>query len=289
MVCSTKNTSIPAHFSSNDELPLTKQASSDPDFSALPLKVLTIIAELVSKDERAVLKFVSKRFAILPVVQESKLTEETAIAAARYGSKKLLVWVLPIIQTSLLFFEPRLCAEAARAGKLEILEYALVNRYWFDEWTCALAAKEGHLAVLKWAHANGCPWNEKTCALAALGGHLTVLQWAHANGCPWDADTCNNAAFRGHLEVLQWAHANGCILHDYTSAQAAKGGHLEVLKWLRAIGCPWNELTCTKAAKGGHLKVLEWALDNNAPHDIQQLKQKASSEVKKWLDERYGT
>jgi hypothetical protein len=29
------------------------------------------------------------------------------------------------------------------------------------------AARAGHLELLQWAHANGCPWDESTCAMAA--------------------------------------------------------------------------------------------------------------------------
>ena len=75
---------------------------------------------------------------------------------------------------------------------------------------CSFAARAGYLEVLQWARLNGSPWDEWTCAYAAQGGHLEVLQWARLNGCPWDEWTCSYAAGKGHLEVLQWARLNGC-------------------------------------------------------------------------------
>ena len=52
--------------------------------------------------------------------------------------------------------------------------------------TCSHAARAGHLEVVQWAYANGCPWDEEVCLQAARGGHLAVLQWSRANGCPWN-------------------------------------------------------------------------------------------------------
>jgi hypothetical protein len=104
----------------------------------------------------------------------------------------------------------RTCADAARGGQLEVLQWARANGAQWDEWTCRYAADGGHLAVLQWARANGCPWDAMTCAHAALNGHQHVLEWARANGCPWDPQTCSFAAHKGHLSVLQWARARGC-------------------------------------------------------------------------------
>ena len=107
--------------------------------------------------------------------------------------------------------EPRkLCTFAARAGHLELLQWARLNGCPWDVWTCVNAARNGHLDMLQWARLNGCPWDERTCASAAHNGHLEVLQWARLNGCAWDERTCFNADERGHLEVLQWARLNGC-------------------------------------------------------------------------------
>ncbi len=153
----------------------------------------------------------------------------------------------------------KVCEWAARAGSLEVLQWARAQGCPWTSPTCTMAAKGGHLEVLQWARAQGCPRDEETCYRAAKGGHLEVLQWARAQGCPWDERTCSEAAYGGHLEVLQWARAQGCPWDEETCSEAANGGHLEVLQWARAQGCPWDNQTCQRAADGGHLDVLHWA------------------------------
>ncbi len=83
----------------------------------------------------------------------------------------------------------------------------------WDEETCANAARGGHLELLQWARVTGCPWNGQTClGNAARGGHLEVLQWLKSKGCPWDRAAGSYAARGGHLEVLKWlAAANAWI------------------------------------------------------------------------------
>jgi len=49
-----------------------------------------------------------------------------------------------------------------------------------------IAARAGRLEVLQWALEYGCPWNPLTFAHAARGGHPYVLRWAREHGCPWD-------------------------------------------------------------------------------------------------------
>ena len=93
---------------------------------------------------------------------------------------------------------------------------------------CAEAAKRGHLEMLQWARANGCPWHEGTCWQAALAGRLEVLQWARANGCPWDEKTCAMAARKGQFQVLKWAIKNGCPCAKETREMAENAGLVDV-------------------------------------------------------------
>ncbi|HEV7735865.1 MAG TPA: hypothetical protein VGO47_00590, partial [Chlamydiales bacterium] len=252
----------------------------------LPMDLINLISSFVPEKERPILREVCRRFATADAIQSAKFTEEIAFAAVRHGSLSLFSWALPRLSASnMAKLGPKICAEAAREGRLEILQWARANGCPWDESTCANAARngyleilqwaranscpwdkgtcadaaQGHLEVLKWARANGGPWDEMTCSQAALSGHLEVLQWARANGCPWDTNTCSQAARGGHLEVLQWARANDCPWYVMTCADAARGGHLEVLQWARANGCPWNAMTCVDAAQGGHLEILQWA------------------------------
>ncbi|KAJ8608423.1 hypothetical protein CTAYLR_010326 [Chrysophaeum taylorii] len=96
-----------------------------------------------------------------------------------------------------------LCHVAARAGQLEVLQWARDNDCRWDARTCSEAARGGHFEVLEWARASGCPWDERTCSAAARNGHLTLLKWARANGCPWKKADCLAAA-SDRPEVLAW-------------------------------------------------------------------------------------
>ena len=98
------------------------------------------------------------------------------------------------------------CANAAKAGRLDILKWCKELGRPLNTWTCAYAAEGGRLDILKWCRDQKpkCPWDKNTCAFAAKGGHLKVLKWCIENGCPWDKNTCANAAKNGHLNILEW-------------------------------------------------------------------------------------
>ena len=50
---------------------------------------------------------------------------------------------------------------------------------------CAEMARNGNLEFLQFLRVKGCPWNERTCAYAAQNAHLECLRYARENGCPW--------------------------------------------------------------------------------------------------------
>ena len=134
--------------------------------------------------------------------------------------------------------------------------------------TCAEAARGGHLEVLQWVRAQGCPWDEGTCCEASKGGHLEVLQWAREQGCPWDEDTCWGAFEGGHLEVLQWAQEQGCPwdwgrLVSACAWQKAVPTVLEVLQWARVHGCPENILKAVLEIRAEHDPVGVVLLEEN--------------------------
>ena len=58
----------------------------------------------------------------------------------------------------------------------------------WDGSVCANAASAGHLHVLQWLRENCCPWDKMTTAWAELNGHAAVLEWAVANGCDHSKD-----------------------------------------------------------------------------------------------------
>jgi len=112
------------------------------------------------------------------------------------------------------------------------------ERVWKDDQLCATAASAGRLPMLQFLHEQQCAWDAATCTKAAAQGHLDILVWARGQGCPWDADVANYAAGRGDLVMLHWARENGCRWTQTAAWLAARQGHASVLMWMREQGCP---------------------------------------------------
>ena len=53
----------------------------------------------------------------------------------------------------------------------------------WDGSVCANAAAAGHLSVLQWLRKHGCPWDKFTVAWSELNGHTAVKEWAIEHGC----------------------------------------------------------------------------------------------------------
>mmetsp|Transcript_9433 Transcript_9433/g.27821 ORF Transcript_9433/g.27821 Transcript_9433/m.27821 type:complete len:298 (-) Transcript_9433:1023-1916(-) len=103
---------------------------------------------------------------------------------------------------------------AARANRLEVLQWAHGEGYLLTVDACKAAARAGHLEVLLWARSltdtDPAIWEgEGMCTAAAIGGHLDVLQWLRGQGRAWDETVCAAAAQEGHLALLQWAREQG--------------------------------------------------------------------------------
>jgi len=194
-----------------------------PTFDDLPAELLALVAHALLLDDELAASLSCRKLRAAVAKRDGRAKLTTRILTALTSLYKLK-WAV----SCRLPMGADLCATLAYNGLLDMLQFAIGmqplrssrhSRQW-DESTCAEAAKGGHLEVLQWARANGCPWDWRTCMYAAQNGHLEVLQWARANGCPWDETTCLYAAGNGHLEVLQWVHANGCPLGSLTIAGA---------------------------------------------------------------------
>ena len=70
-------------------------------------------------------------------------------------------------------------------GSVARLEWAKDNGCPWQPRMCAQVALGGRLEVLQWAREHGCEWDAWTCAKAAEGGHLGMLVWAREHGCVW--------------------------------------------------------------------------------------------------------
>ena len=192
----------------------------------------------------------------------------------------------------------------------ELLKWARTNGApWEDPRVCAAAARAGRLDVLLWLRAEGCPWNSIVIDAGLEGEHLELCCWALANGCPHDAEIggraleelwagCAHAELLGCLQTLselglgsferghvllaaldhqsealyEWAMGSGFgAWEPGTAAALAEKDRLGELRWARAHGCPLDADVCVAAVIRGNLEILQWACEHGAPWDSSLL------------------
>ncbi len=159
-----------------------------------------------------------------------------------------------------------ICGAAASGNHFEIVRwiYDQMNgdiSYCFEpdaSGVCAGAAKAGNIQMLQWALDKDFRWNSKATTNAAAGGHLALLQYAMKTGCTLHScDVASGAASHGHIRILDWILSIDAQLSLYSALEeAAFSGQLAVCQWARANG-KVIDLTgvCASATRGGHLEV----------------------------------
>ncbi|WBR14604.1 F-box domain-containing protein [Pandoravirus kuranda] len=114
----------------------------------------------------------------------------------------------------------------------------------------AEAARNGRLSLVQWAVEAGCPWDDGVCPEAVHRGHLDLLAWMQTKGCPWSVDRCLVAAAAGgHVDLAT---------HVRSNKQATLNGNCDVLAVLlkdrRAnVRCAWHV-----ALNTGNVALLDW-------------------------------
>lgn len=93
---------------------------------------------------------------------------------------------------------------------------------------------------------------------ALKNGHLNVLKWLRPDYSSFDYYESNLLASRGDIKILQWAEENGCEYESRHIEVSARDGHLATTKWLHEYGCEISDWAITLAAKNGHMEILEW-------------------------------
>eukprot|EP00611_Tribonema_gayanum_P024052 TRINITY_DN520_c0_g1_i1.p1 TRINITY_DN520_c0_g1~~TRINITY_DN520_c0_g1_i1.p1 ORF type:complete len:344 (+),score=81.94 TRINITY_DN520_c0_g1_i1:1269-2300(+) len=101
-------------------------------------------------------------------------------------------------------WDERVILTAVFEGHLDILQflYSCLPHGEYDADICAQAAAAGRLAVLQWARREGLAWDERVCREAHINGHMDVLQYALEEGC-----ACSDSAMRDlehHEDVMEW-------------------------------------------------------------------------------------
>ncbi len=167
------------------------------------------------------------------------------------------------------------CYYAIKGGHFEILKWAKVNgcpweptsSIYAEYNSCAEAARIGRLDILQWCrneeiHMNDiCPWNENTCTAAASNGYLDILMWVKDNSCDWNYKTCNAAIKKGYLDILLWL-----INKDYSGQQAVPNRNIGI--------CPQdtnNNNLIFEATFSEQFEILQWLIKNNFPYNLHYI------------------
>ena len=107
---------------------------------------------------------------------------------------------------------------AARGGHLDVLVWLndTINRlgFWAGAGDCDEAAKIGRLDILQYAYSKAVTITDAAARNAAENGHLHILQWMrNALGASLllSEVAFQHAARRGQLEVLKWGHTQNLL------------------------------------------------------------------------------
>ena len=178
-------------------------------------------------------------------------TSAVSKAAVAKGHLGVLSWM----QEEGLALTNDACAVAARHGQLEVLMWLREepSENW-DAQTTMQAARAGHLQLLQWALDHSCPWDDRNLFYAAYAGQADVVQWVVERGLPDQRLICSGAAAGGHLQLLQWARGRGMywdqmVLSNALKARESGGPHVEVFGWALENGCPYDMGTVSLAGK----------------------------------------
>lgn len=113
------------------------------------------------------------------------------------------------------------CANAARAGNLQMLVWLVEHGIPADIQVYSEAAAVGHQEIILWALGRKIPC-DTTCYQALLENHrvdslkqvIPMIKWMRANGLPWDPNAIVEYAIRyGRGRVYLWAENSGMV--DY--------------------------------------------------------------------------
>jgi hypothetical protein len=152
----------------------------------------------------------------LRYMNHDRVTERAWFHAIREGRLEVIValheiWSKHPMSNDMMHHHSHNCDVAAKFGQLEVLRYLYHDVgciLW--EGTCASAARAGRLECLEWLREEGCPWDSTVFCGAAIGSHLQVMKWLRTQGCPWNTWTWNCALAKNDPEVLQWLRDVQC-------------------------------------------------------------------------------
>lgn len=191
------------------------------------------------------------------------------------------------------------CRFAARAGRLDLLDYGLDSGIRLDDvhWSEATAARG--LDAVDHAVRRGVPPNAGMVCGAVRIGSIKLVDHLVQLGAPLTPDALVHAAAQGNADIIRrlrerydWAlDRQGCIHSAIVAGRvnvldsvkpgsavcryggaldkAARAGHLAVLVYVHTFGHKWGSDMCTYAARGGHLACVQFMRDRGAHWDAR--------------------
>ena len=184
-----------------------------------------------------------------------KVTVNTAVLASYLGHFECLLFLRDINCP----WSSTVLANAALAGRLNILEYGYEQGWDWDGEVCAAAASNGHLDCLRFAHEHGCPWSGKGMEYAAYNNHYDCLKYALEHGYEVNSETMVSAVHKGNLRCLQLLHQFNVPWDDRTTATAAQFNQIHILQYLHEHNCPWTADVYYHATTNGHIDCIRYA------------------------------
>ncbi len=173
------------------------------------------------------------------------------------------------------------CYYAIKGGNFELLKWIKANgcpwernnNVYISFNSCAEAARMGRLDILQWCrnpeiHGDDiCPMYELTCDNAAKGGYLEILKWAKENGCPWMETTCIQAVINGHLDILQW------VLNKTNNGEVLNPDReVELNDAYEGFGiCPHDNMILI-AVVSEQFETLQWLIKNNYQYNLHDIR-----------------
>lgn len=166
-------------------------------------------------------------------------------------------------------FATRVVDEAARAGRIEVLQL-LHDRhrnavFWSAD-AMALAVRNEHLAAVQWLHAHDIPVSSAQDVVngAICTGNADMVSWMLDNMVQfrdeWAKCDVGAVAAKGDLEMVKWLCQHCVAEHRRIELkQAIAAGHVQVVEWLERAGRGIvGEVDIEEAAGNGHLEMVEW-------------------------------
>lgn len=142
------------------------------------------------------------------------------------------------------------------------------------------AARRGRVEILQWLVANRSDvrWTDREVAAAIRGDHFELAKWMKDKVTTASVVMLERwaaiAAGKGNLEMLQWVCSLSTVVNPRNAVcEAVDNGHLEVVKWIMSqpargddlsqmneVNPPQLQIDLYRATGGGNFDVLEWLL-----------------------------